>query len=92
MCKQFNTTKFDPLQTVATYSMNWQGNTITPGDLVRFTERSAEFRFVELRTDVLSGSSWVVARELPSFKIMNFAPKHLRGVIRKRSYQKGRGQ
>ncbi len=86
MCKQFQRNEFAGEQTVKTYEMLWKGHCITPGDLIKLSESSREYRFSSLETAIESGVSWINVHELPSFQIKSYHPKHVRGVIRKKSF------
>jgi hypothetical protein len=86
VCKQFQRSEFAGEETVKTYEMFWNDHRITPGDLIKFSESSKEYRFSSLETVVGSGVSWLNVHELPSFNIKSYHPKHLRGVVRKKSF------
>jgi hypothetical protein len=87
MCKQFTRSEFSEEETVKTFEMFWNQHRITPGDIIKLSESSREYRFSSLETAVESGVSWMNVHDLQdNFKIKSYCPKHLRGVVRKKSF------
>lgn len=87
MCKQFIIRPFAGEEVVQTFEMYFEGQRITPGDVIRLKESSTEYRFVSLETAISSGVTWMNVRDLKdNFKLKQFHPGKVRGLVRKRSF------
>jgi hypothetical protein len=86
MCKQFRRSDYATEPIAKTYMMLWKDNYITPGDIIKLSESSREYRFASLDTAMTSGVTWMNVYELPSFQLKSYHPRHVRGVVRKRSF------